>query len=46
MGDENNEFYHDKLERVWDEPYEPEPPEPDEDRYLDSHWEDQYDLGE
>lgn len=43
MGDENNEFYHDKLERVWDEPYEPEP---EEDQYLDSHWEDQYDLGE
>lgn len=32
--------YHDELERDWDEPYEPE------DRYLDSSYEDQYDLGD
>jgi len=35
--------YHDELERDWDESYEPEPAE---DRYLDSYYEDQYDLGD
>lgn len=36
-------YNHDHMERDHDEPYEPEPAE---DRYLDSHYEDQYDLGD
>lgn len=35
--------YYDELERDWDETYEPEP---EEDRYLDSYYENQYDLGD
>ena len=34
-------FYHDELERDWDEPYEP----CNEDAYLDAAYEDRYDLG-
>lgn len=34
--------YHDELERDWDEPYEPG----NEDAYLDSSYEDRYDLGD
>lgn len=34
---------YDELERDCDEAYEPEPAE---DRYLDSYYEDQYDLGD
>ncbi len=34
-------IYHDELERDWDEPYEG-----NEDRYLDASYEDQYDLGD
>ena len=40
---EYEDAFHDDLERDWDEPYEPEP---DEDRYIDSWYEDQYDLGD
>lgn len=35
--------YYDELERDWDEPFEPEV-EPD--AYLDSAYENQYDLGD
>jgi len=36
-------YHHDSLERDHDEPYEPEG---GEDSYLDSSYEDQYDLGD
>jgi hypothetical protein len=37
------DFYYDELERDWDEAYEPEG---GEDSYLDSSYEDRYDLGD
>jgi len=35
-------FYHDELERDWDERYEHEPYEGNEDAYLDAAYEDRY----
>lgn len=40
---DQEDFYHDELERDWDEPYEPSMAE---DQYLDASWEDRYDLGD
>lgn len=38
---EQDTFYHDELERDWDEPYVPEG---NEDAYLDQSYEERYEL--